>query len=233
MRRIIAALCVASLTTSVSAQTPAAVQAPEIVVSGRGTAQVPADRAVIHVHVKTQAKNGAEAAARKADKVAAIEARVRQVGGGAVVSTAGYAVEPIYRYTEERVQVFSGSYVASHALRVEVPELSGIGSLIDAILEAGATQIVGTSFEAENLDEARATAIRAAVAQAHRDATLMAEAAGGQLGELVLLTTEPERTGIPGVRLEALQITGPTQITPSNQVIYATVVGRWRFKPRQ
>ena len=207
-------------------------QAPQIVVSGRGQARVRPDRALVAAEVMTQARTAAEAASGNAQRVRSVLDRLTQMGyTSGAVSTVQYTVQPQYRYTEERERVFTGSYAAYHTLVVTVTDLSQVGAVIDNVLEVGATQISSTRFESSELDRAREEAIRAAVAQAHHDAAAMAEAAGGRLGDLLLLTTEPERTFAPGIQLEALAVSGErTPITPGEQVVNAVVIGRWKFQ---
>jgi hypothetical protein len=65
---------------------------------------------------------------------------------------------------------------------VRVLELAGLGPLIDAAVEAGATQVHGVAFSLVDPGPATDEARRLAVAEARRHAEVLAEAAGVRVG---------------------------------------------------
>jgi hypothetical protein len=66
----------------------------------------------------------------------------------------------------------------------------------------------------------------------------MARAAGGALGDLLLLSTERTNEAL-GVDLEEVVVTGArrarepvnTDVTPSQIIVFARVIARWKFLP--
>lgn len=89
-------------------------------------------------------------------------------------------------------------------------------------------------FAASRTDEARREALARAVERARADAEAMARAAGGRLGALLELTTEPRSTVLRRYAPQAVELAGevelPTPILPGEQTITVRVMGRWRFE---
>ncbi|MEP6507818.1 MAG: SIMPL domain-containing protein, partial [Gemmatimonadales bacterium] len=90
-----------------------------------------------------------------------------------------------------------------------------------------------------DMPNARRDALKAAVAQARLDAESMAEAAGGSLGRLVVLSTgmaqESYAVQDMGVQLTGLreQVGVPTAIRPTDLAVIAVAIGRWEFVPQR
>jgi uncharacterized protein YggE len=85
------------------------------------------------------------------------------------------------------------------------------------------------------MDEARRTALKAAVEQARHDAEAMAAAAGGELGRLVFLTSGLVQ-GFPdrGIELGGGTVAArATEIRPADLTVSAFATGRWEFVTRK
>ena len=74
---------------------------------------------------------------------------------------------------------------------VEVRNIDSIGKVIDAALDAGATNVGSVGLYASNTDAARRDALKEAVAKARADAEAVAAAAGGSVGALLELSIDP------------------------------------------
>ena len=115
-------------------------------------------------------------------------------------------MQPYYDREENR-QV---GYIADNTMRIRITDLERIGAVIDAALAAGADDVRNVHFTSPGLDVARRAALVAAVEQAQEEAAALA----------------------PQPAVEALVVErGATAITPGEQTVSATVVGRWRFEP--
>lgn len=68
-------------------------------------------------------------------------------------------------------------------------DLTKIGDLLDAVVNAGANSISGISFDVEDKTAALAEARQAAVADAQKQAAELAKAAGVTLGEITNIST--------------------------------------------
>ena len=114
-------------------------------------------------------------------------------------------------------------------------QLALVGRVIDTALAAGATLITGVRHEARRTDEAEREALADAVADARSRAEAIARAAGGSLGDLIEISTQPTR----GVSSDLAYATaarmragaGPTTITSSEIEVRQYVSARWRFVP--
>jgi hypothetical protein len=121
-------------------------------------------------------------------------------------------------------------YVATSSVRVRTSDLGKVGAMIDAALAKGATGIAGLSFYVANSDDARRKALTAAVENARRDAEAMAVAAGGKLGQLIDIVTEPEEYYRPmnTMLMAAARAPQATPIEAGEQKVTASVTARWR-----
>jgi uncharacterized protein YggE len=222
----------------VAAQIPATapVAPPQIVTTGEGEARLTPDRATLYVGVQTRATTAAAAASENARRQRAILDTLRALGlGPDQISTINYNVSPEIQYDRPgggtpRVV----AYTVSNTVRAEIRRLDDIARIIDAALAKGANQISGLEFYSSNADDARRAAIAAAVVKARADAEAIARAAGGSIGALIELGTSvpPIRPFEVSLRSAAVaQVAAPTPIEPGQQVVHATVTGRWVFVP--
>lgn len=163
---------------------------PGITTVGHGETRVSPDRATLLAAVETRARTAAEAAAGNATTQTRVIAALRALGLDAdQVTTVGYNVQPEYRYDPNgggRPQVVG--YVARNTVRAEMRRVDQVGRAIDAALGAGANRIAGVNFFASNQDEARRAALGIAVANACRDAEVMARAIGSSLAGVLDVT---------------------------------------------
>lgn len=197
MPRILLALplAVASLpfTTPVIAQEAASGQETRaskpatISVTGRGEAYAAPDMAVIRVGVMTEAadaagamsdNNGKQAAIIDALKAAGIEARDMQ--------TSDLSLDQRIAYPEKEAPRIEG-YRASNMLTVRVRDLEKLGEILDATIQAGATNLVDLNFQRDDNKALQDDARKAAVEDAVSRATIMAEAAGVKLGAIRMI----------------------------------------------
>jgi uncharacterized protein YggE len=81
-------------------------------------------------------------------------------------------------------------YVATNMVTVVTRNLDQVGRLIDLGLGAGANNINSLYYDLTDRTSAESGALADAVADAKRQAEVMAQAAGGRLGDLVELGTQ-------------------------------------------
>jgi uncharacterized protein YggE len=130
-------------------------------------------------------------------------------------------------------------FIARNTVRATVKRLDETGKVIDAALGAGATAIASVQFSSPSADQARSSALAMAVAQAQRDAEVLARAAGGTLGRLLSMSSSGP--GGPGYQyasdinfaypIEAGGSVYPTMINPRDLSVNVSVFGRWEFIP--
>jgi uncharacterized protein YggE len=234
--KIIVACCMLALSLSMRAgaqeSTP---RVSEIAASGRGEVRFPPDRAILTVTVETNARTATEAAANNARAVASTLASLRAAGvKESELSNSSYSVNQDFENGDRRRP---RGFVAHNSIRIEVPRVSEAGKLIDAALAGGATIVAPIQFLGPDMPNARRDALKAAVAEAKRDAEAMAEASGGSLGRLLSMSTGiAQPMGYDQVMVRATGMASPpppTTIRPGDIVVAATANGRWEFVPRR
>ena len=206
----------------------------QVVVSATGTVSVKPDMAQFGVVVKTDAKNADRAAAETAEKYRRVQGALRTAGIPLEdAPTASYTVSPDWQWDQSLGKSLLKGYNARHVIMVKVRTLGIIGRAIDAAVQAGADEVQSVSFSSSRYEALRQQALAAAVGNARRDAAIMAQAAGGHLGQLIEVgVSQPVyggRFAMETMALKAAPSPAPTEIAPSEQDITVTVTSRWRF----
>lgn len=221
----------------VTGSVPAATVVPQIVTTAMGEARLTPDRANILVGVQTRATTAAAAARDNASRQQAIIAAIAALGiPREQISTENYSVYPETRYDREGQNPTVVAYVVSNVVRVEVRNIQQVGPVIDAALSRGANQINSLEFYSSNTDAARHRALGEAISRARADAEVMAQAAGGRLGQLIELVTM-DMGPRPVFRAEAMMAKAgaaapPTPIEAGELTVRVGVTARWQFVSR-
>lgn len=204
-----------------------------IVASASAQSQLPADEVLIRIAVETRDPSAAGAGAANARIQQRVLEALRAAGvPPSRISTAGYAVVPQQtRGSEERPPETAG-YLARNAIQVRLTDLDRVGAIVDTALAAGANRIDGVHFSASSTDSAQRAALARAIEQARSDAEAMARAAGGRLGRLLVLSTEPLGTRVRAGRFAAAGgYLGQTEIIAREITVAAEVFTEWEFHP--
>jgi len=237
LARLAVALCAelfvgTSVAEAQASATTGSANAPEIATNGRGEVRVAPDMARLQISVETRASSANAAAADNAARITRTIAAVRAAGiDSAQIKTAGYSVAPDYDSKGRH-----SGFVVRNGLRIEVRRIADVGKIIDAALGGGATQVTGVQFLRSDLHESRRSALALAVAEARRDAEVLAQAAGGTLGRLIYLTSGFGTLPQPFDFQTTTVLTGasmPTPIIPGDLTVTAVANARWQFLPRQ
>ncbi|ANB36088.1 hypothetical protein A6024_05930 [Rhodovulum sulfidophilum] len=169
----------------------AADAAPELRVTGTGSATAAPDMATLRLGVGHEADTAAEAMALVSDDLGRVMAELQAAGIEARdIQTSGLNLSPVWGDRSEDKRPRITGYSAANGVTVRVRELDGLGPLLDTVIGTGANTLDGLSFGLQEpgpvMDEAR----RAAVAEARRKAELFASASGQSLGSLVSLVEQ-------------------------------------------
>jgi uncharacterized protein YggE len=215
------------------AQSAASSPPVEIRTSAVTTIELPAAGAVLTVNFSTQRKTPGEAGRANAERATAIRRAILALGvPGDSITTRGYSstlnVGPYQRDT---------TFVASNTVHVRMSRLALISAVIDTALAEGATGIAGLQFWADGVAQARLDAIAAATRRARTQAETLADAAGGRVGRLLELATDPPTGrgvspfdfGLSMVTTTASHVPTPIQAPTVNVAV--TVYTRWEFLP--
>ena len=165
-------------------------------VSGTGQVSVVPDIASISLGVRTEAEDVTEALSGNTEQAKAI-ANVLQDFNVAEedIQTSNFNVYPSERYDPMTGEVTSHYFVVENTVFVVVRDLSSLGDILSAVVDAGANNIYGISFDIEDREAAINQARELAIQNAKEKAQDMAEAAGVELGDLLSInvygTTSP------------------------------------------
>lgn len=167
--------------------------------SGTATTSVKPDKFSVTVGVETEGPTAEEAASSNADLVAAVIAALKGLGiAEEAISTSSYNVYPVHSWSEpvNACRVMEGypippecyvtgevvSYKAANMVTITLDANGDVnaGEVIDAAIEAGATNVSGVYFfvSAERQEEIRDSLIGGAIANARHRAEVAAEAVG-------------------------------------------------------
>jgi uncharacterized protein len=139
-------------------------------ISAEGSASRVPDVAVIGAGVVTQAGKAGAALSANAQRMTATIAALKAAGvAERDIQTQSISLQPQYRYGDNQPPVLTG-YQASNRVSVKLRDLARAGSVIDALVAAGANQVDGPTLMVDKpeaaLDEARTKAIAIARARA-------------------------------------------------------------------
>ena len=128
-------------------------------VNGQATVTVEPDLVLLNIGVEAVAETVAEARAEAAEAMDAIVSAVKAHGlEDQDVQTQSFNIWPQYEYpevtsggTRTRKQVLVG-YTVSNSARIKIRDVDAVGTIIDAVAEAGgdATRIDGINFSIED-----------------------------------------------------------------------------------
>lgn len=203
---------------------------PIITAVGEGRREVAPDKATIVLGVQTRSKTPAAAASANADRSTRIRTALARAGVAEKdIATARYTL-----HFEQGRTPADTQYVATNMVTVTTRQLDQVGRIIDTGLGAGANNINSLLYDLTDRTSAEAAALGDAVADARRQAEVMAGAAGGRIGDLVDLGTQAPQyrpyaaeTAMYRMALQA----APTPVSPGTVTVTASVTARWRFVP--
>jgi uncharacterized protein YggE len=224
---------------------PVPPRVPEITASGRGEVAITPDRATVLVSLESRAPSAAAAAADNSQKMKLVLQALRGAGlAQADITTSIYAVGQDPRSLRvppgTGIPNFPVEFLARNTVRASVRRADDVGKVIDAALGAGATSIASVQFSSATTEEARGNALAMGVAQAQRDANILAKASGGTLGRLLSMSSSGSPVMAAGFagdvyysvdREMAASTAFPTMINARDLTVAISVFGRWEFIP--
>jgi uncharacterized protein YggE len=209
---------------------------PAATANGEAIINVEPDQAQIDIGVVTQARNAPDAAKENSDKLARVMTAVKKLlGKGDEIKTAGYSLNPNYRYPQGGKPEITG-YTASNTLRIKTGNLEIVGKLIDAAMQAGANNINRLAFTLKDEQAAQLEALRQASQRAKAKADEIASALGLKIVR-VLAVTEGDRGVRPitmplarGAQVEAMA--APTPIEAGTIEVRSSVTLTGELAPK-
>ena len=185
-----------------------------LVVLGEATVRRIPDLAVVALSVTVRDKKTAPARDEANRRASAILARLREGGvPDADVQAPALNVQPTYDYSRGSPKITG--YQASRPMTIRVRDIDLLGTILDVLVDDGATQVHGTSMELADPEAASREALAAAVGVARSRAEALATAAGLTLGPPRRIEEESEGSPRPfrgRAMLRAAADSMPTEI---------------------
>lgn len=167
-------------------------------VSGTGRVTIVPDIATINIGVRSESEVVADALDGNTAQANAIARVLKQLGiEDKDIQTSNFNIYPSERYDPMTGQVEGRFFVVENTVNVTVRDLSSLGQVLNAVVEAGANSIYGISFNVEDRSAAVAEARELAIQEAKAKAVVIAEAAGVQLGEIININVYEGSMPIP------------------------------------
>jgi hypothetical protein len=189
---IVAALAAAILVGPRQGISSAPDALPRIVtVSGQGEVKVKPDMATITTGVTSDAPTARAALAKNNAAMSAVLKALQEAGiSEDEIQTSNFTVSPIYGAIQPGQ---SGTprvvaYQVSNQVSARVLDLSRLGVILDALVQAGSNQIGGISFDVKDPAAATNEARKKAVADARARAELYARAADASVGSVIQIS---------------------------------------------
>jgi len=179
---------------------PAAAQPAEprtIAMAGHGDIKATPDSATLTAGVSVQGASAAAALAANSTRMQAVIAALKKAGiADKAIQTSQFSVSPQYAYANGQAPRLTG-YQASNQVSVHVDDIGKVGTLLDALVSAGANQESSISFSIAHPEPLLAQARAGAVTDARARAETYAKAAGVSLGRILSISESSIATPRP------------------------------------
>lgn len=190
-----------------------------ITVTGTGTVQTIPDQAEFTLGVQTEGATAREALAANSERMRRLLA---------ALSAAGVAKEDVRTQDVSLSRSYSSDgqvdgYSAHNSVSVTIRNLQKADSVLDAASKAGANDVYGPTLTRSDQDELQAKALRVAVENARAKASVLADAAGVQLGSVTAISESGDGAPMPYFDAALSKRAPEAPIEPGKQDIQATV----------
>jgi uncharacterized protein YggE len=145
------------------------------------------------------------------------------------IQTSNISVEPRYTNPRDGEAPVVNGYRVSNQVGILVRDLKSLGGLLDKVIELGANQMHGLTFEVSKAETLKDDARKEAVANARRRAELLAGAAGAEIGEVVTISEETSFGGPRPMAMRAAKADA-APIEAGTATLEARVNVTWKLK---
>ena len=204
MRTLLCILCL-TVPAVAAAQAPqSASEGPVVLTHGSAVVKRAPDLAWVTIAAESRARTPAEAQKLNAEAMTAVMAKLKAVAlPPEAIRTVGLDLQPEFDYANNR-QTLRG-YLARNAVEVRVDDLPRLGSILEGVVGAGATNVSGVRFDVKDRDAAEREALRLAVADARTRADAAAAGAGVKVDRILRIEEERSSPITPQPRMAMVQ----------------------------
>jgi len=207
-----------------------------IVVSGIGKVTTLPDEASIQVSVQSEGTTANQALDQNSKDMQKVLDRLKAEGvKDADIETSNVVVYPNRYWDEKSGQEKTTGYRAENSITVTFKDLSVIGDVFAAVVDAGADNVYGPMWQLSEDNAAVATALTRAIANAEAKAQAIATDQGVQLGDAIIISESSASTPMPVYdRAASSEAAGDSSITPppikpANMDVTASVTVTYRM----
>jgi uncharacterized protein YggE len=188
-----------------------------ITVTGAGSVRTVPNRAQLSLGVTTQAKTASAALAANGPAMQKVIAALRAAGVAAAdIQTSSVSLTS---RTSDSGAILG--YTASNSVTATIRDLRRAGVVIDAAVQAGATDVAGPNLSSSDVSVLYQQALKAAYADAQAKASTLAASAGAQLGRVLQL--DEGTASSPPVPAAKAAAESATPVEPGTQTVDASV----------
>ncbi len=189
----------AAVLLMVSLALPALAENDRVIqVSGSGVVSLAADTATLQIGVNTRKESVKEAQKENANLMAAVMEAIKKAGiEEKDIMTSQFNVFSSYEYSTSVLgkETRTPYYEVQNTVTVIIHDLSMVGAVLDAVMEAGANTTYGISFSSTQANKAYQKALTRAVEDAMTKAKVLSTAAGVEVGELIRIDATQNSNG--------------------------------------
>ncbi len=196
-------------------------------VTATASAEVVPDRATVTAAVESRAPTAQAAMADNSAKMRAVFDALSDIGvARRDIATSYLNLSPRYSYDRNSGEQRADGYQAFNQITVTTVDLDNVGQMIDTLLSAGLNNIQNIDFTVKDREAALEKARTEAIRKARVKAESMTDAAGVDLGELLVIT-EGSQPGsfqpVMGDMMVRAEASMAPPIAPGQQELSATV----------
>jgi uncharacterized protein YggE len=223
-----AIMCSLLLSSAALAQEPAprdARREPVVVTTGSAVVRRVPDRALVNIGAEARATSPKAAQEQNAKTMTAVRERLKALGiPDQAIETRSLDLQPEFDYASGR-QKLKG-HVARNVLEVRLDDVTRVGEVVDASIEAGATNVHDVRFDLKDRSVVEREALKLAVGDALERANALAAGAGKAVDRIVTIEehrmdSAPPPRPMMAARSEAMQ--AETPVAPGQIEIRASV----------
>ena len=192
MRKLIsvmAAMLILTIPVTVCAE-----KTSSIIVNASSVQTTIPDMANINLGINEFGKDVTDVQGLVAKKISAVKAALSDIPEDSI-SVTNYYVNPQYNYDSESEDYNKiVGYQVSVSIVISDVAVEDVGDLISRCTEAGANNVGNVEYKCSNYEEIYTSALSDAVRKAKRKAEVIADAAEGTLGSIIIITEGYENT---------------------------------------
>lgn len=198
---------------------------PVVVTTGSAILRRAPDRAFVNIGAEARAVAPKDAQAQNAKTMTAVRGRLKALGiADSAIETRALDLQPEFDHSGGRQKL--RGYVARNVIEVRLDDVTRVGEVIDASIEAGANSVHEVRFDLKDRTVVEREALKAAVADALARASALASGAGKTVDRIVTIEEQraefvPMTRNVMFARADAAP--AQTPVAPGEVEIRATV----------